>query len=97
MANLPVESLKEGGFWWMQDLTLHDPYYIMPLITCATLYITIEIGADGTNIKSLGMMRYVLRVIPFVILPFMINFPGVSINWALDASAFLHNIKITVL
>lgn len=63
----------------MHDLTVHDPYYIMPIVTCVTMYITIELGTDGTNLKSLGMMRYVLRVVPFVILPFMLHFPGVSI------------------
>ncbi|EFN79417.1 Mitochondrial inner membrane protein OXA1L [Harpegnathos saltator] len=83
MANLPVESLKQGGFWWMQDLTIHDPYYIMPIVTCVTMYITIEIGADGTHLKSLGVMRYVFRIVPFAILPFILNFPGAILTyWA---------------
>lgn len=79
MANAPVESLKHGGFWWLHDLTVYDPYYIMPIVTSVTMYITIELGVDGTNLKSMGMFRYVLRAVPFVILPFMIHFPGVSI------------------
>ncbi|XP_032669456.1 mitochondrial inner membrane protein OXA1L isoform X2 [Odontomachus brunneus] len=96
MANLPVDSMKEGGFLWMQDLTMHDPYYIMPIFTCVTLYITIEIGADGTNIKTLGMMRYVLRVIPFAILPFMINFPGAILTyWA--STNFISLIQTSIL
>lgn len=78
MANTPVESMKVGGFWWLQDLTVHDPYYIMPLVTSVTMYITIELGVDGTNLKTIGIMRYVLRAIPFAVLPFMIHFPGVS-------------------
>ncbi|XP_014481852.1 PREDICTED: mitochondrial inner membrane protein OXA1L [Dinoponera quadriceps] len=81
MANLPVESLKTGGFWWVQDLTLHDPYYILPIITSVTMYITIEIGADGTHLKSLGLMRYVLRIVPFVALPFMLHFPGAILTY----------------
>jgi len=32
MANLPVESMKEGGLFWFTDLTLADPYYILPLL-----------------------------------------------------------------
>lgn len=79
MANAPVESMKHGGFLWLQDLTIHDPYYVMPIVCSITMYITIEIGADGTNIKTMGVLRYVLRAVPFVILPFMIHFPGVSI------------------
>lgn len=81
MANAPVESLKHGGFLWLQDLTIHDPYYIMPIITCVTMYITIEVGADGTTLKTMGMFRYVLRAMPFVILPFMINFPGAVLTY----------------
>ncbi|KMQ94442.1 mitochondrial inner membrane protein oxa1l [Lasius niger] len=83
MANAPVESLKHGGFWWLQDLTIHDPYYIMPIVTSVTMYITIELGADGTDLKTMGMLRYVLRALPFVILPFMIHFPGAILTyWA---------------
>lgn len=81
MANAPVESLKHGGFWWLQDLTVHDPYYIMPVVTSITMYITIELGADGTNLKTMGVFRYVLRAVPFVILPFMIHFPGAILTY----------------
>ena len=80
MANLPVESLKDGGFLWLKDLTVHDPYYIMPIITSVTMFITIELGTDGTNIHAMGIMRYVLRALPFIVLPFMLHFPGVSNN-----------------
>ena len=80
MANLPVESLKDGGFLWLKDLTVHDPYYIMPIITSVTMFITIELGTDGTNIHAMGLMRYVLRALPFIVLPFMLHFPGVSNN-----------------
>lgn len=80
MANTPVESLKEGGYFWLTDLTMPDPYYIMPVITSVTMYITLELGADGTNLKAMGLMRYAVRAMPFAILPFIITFPGVSIN-----------------
>jgi len=79
MANLPVESLKDGGFLWLKDLTVYDPYYIMPILTSVTMFITIELGTDGTNIHAMGAMRHVIRVLPFVALPFMMHFPGVSI------------------
>jgi len=79
MANLPVESLKEGGFWWLKDLTVYDPYYIMPIVTSVTMFITIELGTDGANVHTLGIFRYVLRAVPFIALPFMLHFPGVCI------------------
>lgn len=80
MAYLPVESLKEGGFWWLKDLTLYDPYYIMPIVTSVTMFITIELGTDGANIHAMGLGRYFFRAVPFVVLPFMLHFPGVSIS-----------------
>ncbi|XP_011704065.1 PREDICTED: mitochondrial inner membrane protein OXA1L [Wasmannia auropunctata] len=82
MANLPVESLKDGGFLWLHDLTVYDPYYIMPIATSVTLYVTIELGTDGANIHAMGLFRYVLRAVPLIALPFMVHFPGtVLIYW----------------
>lgn len=31
MAAIPVPSLETGGLAWFTDLTVHDPYYILPL------------------------------------------------------------------
>ena len=38
MAYLPVESLKTGGLWWFTDLTITDPYYLLPLFTSVGLF-----------------------------------------------------------
>lgn len=43
MCDLPVEQLKESGVSWIPDLTMisgseaFDPYYIMPLLTVASI------------------------------------------------------------
>lgn len=78
MTRVPVESMKEGGLFWFEDLTVPDPYYLLPIITSTTLFITIEIGADNMRAQSLGNMRHVMRAIPLVIFPFLINFESVS-------------------
>lgn len=31
LAQLPLPQLKEGGFGWVTDLTLSDPYYVLPV------------------------------------------------------------------
>jgi len=31
MGTAPLPSLKDGGFGWFTDMTLPDPYYILPL------------------------------------------------------------------
>lgn len=43
MASVPVESMTRGGMLWFQDLTVMDEFYLLPLITCTTLWITLEV------------------------------------------------------
>ena len=43
MAELPVASMTTGGLLWFTDLTIADPYYALPLMTAATLLVTIEV------------------------------------------------------
>ncbi|XP_038222040.1 mitochondrial inner membrane protein OXA1L [Zerene cesonia] len=84
MANCPVESMMHGGLWWFTDLTVPDQYFILPLITSATMWVTIEMGVDGGRLDAQNMqvMRYVLRAIPVIMLPFTINFPGaILVYW----------------
>lgn len=44
MANLPVESMKTGGLYWFTNLTIPDPFYLLPVMTCTTLLIAIEVN-----------------------------------------------------
>ncbi|KAH8239303.1 hypothetical protein KR032_002907 [Drosophila birchii] len=85
MANTPVDSMRDGGLFWFQDLTLADPFYLLPMITSATLYLTIEIGTDSARLSAANMntMKYVLRALPIVIFPFTMNFPAAILTyWA---------------
>ncbi|XP_054733254.1 mitochondrial inner membrane protein OXA1L [Anastrepha obliqua] len=85
MANTPVESLREGGLFWFTDLTVADPTFMLPLITSATLYLTIEIGTDSARLsaQNMSMMKYVLRALPIAIFPFTMNFPAAILTyWA---------------
>ncbi|XP_016989012.1 mitochondrial inner membrane protein OXA1L [Drosophila rhopaloa] len=85
MANTPVESMRDGGLFWFTDLTLADPFYLLPMITSATLYLTIEIGTDSARLSAANMntMKYVLRALPLVIFPFTMNFPAAILTyWA---------------
>ncbi|CRL08337.1 CLUMA_CG021296, isoform A [Clunio marinus] len=63
-----------------------------------TMLLTIEIGTDGARLASanLATMRYVLRALPFLILPFTVNFPGAILTyWAF--SNFISLIQVGVL
>jgi len=48
MAELPVVSMKSGGLFWFTDLTVADPYFALPLMTVATLLVTIEVRTQGS-------------------------------------------------
>lgn len=85
MVNTPVESLQTGGALWFTDLTLADPYYLLPLITSATLALTIHLGTDAVRVpgQETPMLMLFLKAIPIVIFPFIMNFPAAMVvYWA---------------
>ncbi|KAI5729651.1 hypothetical protein M8J76_004965 [Diaphorina citri] len=98
MANVPVESMKTQGLWWFTDLTLPDQFYLLPLLTSATLFVTLEIGAEGAPMagNSAKYAKYLLRAIPIVIFPFSLNFPGaILLYWT--TSNFMSLIQVSIL
>lgn len=98
MANCPVESMTYGGLGWFMDLTVPDQYFILPLITSATMWATIELGVDTGRLQAqnMQMMRYFLRAIPLVMIPFTINFPGaILVYWC--SSNFISLLQVGIL
>lgn len=96
MANAPVESMREGGLFWFVDLTMPDQFYLLPIITSATLYVTILVGTDAARMsqQSSQVLKYVLRAMPIIIFPFTINFPGaICCYWA--CSNFISLIQVS--
>ncbi|KAJ8982667.1 hypothetical protein NQ317_017657, partial [Molorchus minor] len=98
MANVPVDSLRTGGLFWFTDLTLPDQFYLLPIITSATLYATIELGTDSAKLSAQNMqiMKYVLRGLPLVILPFIVNFPGAILCYWVSSN-FISLIQVSIL
>ncbi|OXU26812.1 hypothetical protein TSAR_005043 [Trichomalopsis sarcophagae] len=88
MVQAPVESMKEGGLWWFTDLTVPDPYYLLPIITSMTLAATIEMGTDAVRVQSLGIMRYVIRASPYIMFPFIMNFEGAILCYWVSTNMF---------
>lgn len=88
MVNAPVESLQTGGMLWFPDLTMVDPYYLLPLITCSTLALTIHLGTDTGKVPTgsgdtQNIMMMVLKCLPVIIFPFIMNFPAaLGVYWA---------------
>lgn len=64
MAYLPVESMKTGGIFWFEDLTLADPFFILPVVCAGTMWIAVETSADGKMSMSEDMvnkMKFFMR------------------------------------
>lgn len=98
MANCPVESMTHGGLWWFMDLTVPDQYFLLPVITSATMWLTIELGVDGGRLdaQNMQLMRYFLRAVPLIMIPFTINFPGAILcYWC--SSNFISLLQVGVL
>lgn len=95
MVNAPVESLHTGGALWFTDLTMADPFYILPVITCSTLALTIHLGTDGARMnQDSPLVNYVLKGLPIVIFPFIMNFPAAMVvYWASSNFCSLFQVK----
>ncbi|CAB3370105.1 Hypothetical predicted protein [Cloeon dipterum] len=98
MANAPVESFHTGGIFWFTDLTVCDPYYILPVITSLTLWATIEVGTDTARLSSQNMhlMKYVLRAMPIIIFPFTMNFPAAVLCYWMSSN-FISLVQVAFL
>ena len=43
MAALPVPGLEDGGFLWLKDLTISDPFWILPALTGLGIHLTFKV------------------------------------------------------
>ena len=78
MANLPLESMMSGGLYWFKDMTVPDPFYVLPALVSATLFLQIRIGADGMSTSGMGpMVQQGLKVFPVILFFLTMNFPSV--------------------
>lgn len=48
LARLPLPQLKEGGFAWVTDLTLADPYYILPITSIVLTQLVLKVSTART-------------------------------------------------
>lgn len=85
MVNAPVEALESGGLMWFADLTSKDPYFILPAMTCGTLWLVFRLGTDAslTTATNNGAANIIMKIFPFALFPFMMNFPAaITVYWA---------------
>lgn len=80
MANVGVEHFATEGALWFTDLTVCDPYYALPLISAATMWVVLKVGSEsGIRSDSMaGIMRYLVHGFPIIVFFVGMKFPAVS-------------------
>ena len=76
MAELPVPGFESGGFSWVTDLTLADPYYILPIISCLGMLGSIEANSAMNKSQS-PTAKNVIRVVSIAAVPLFGHLPAV--------------------
>jgi YidC/Oxa1 family membrane protein insertase len=72
------ESFTSGGLLWFQDLSVHDPYYILPIISAVSMLAASEITSKSVDPQQ----RWMMRILPVVFTVFLLNFPaGLFMYW----------------
>ncbi|EIW71530.1 hypothetical protein TREMEDRAFT_37898, partial [Tremella mesenterica DSM 1558] len=97
LAAAPLPALKEGGLGWVTDLTIPDPYYILPITSMLLTNLVFITGADGTgsaqtSTSANGMdMRHVrnfLQMATIIAVPFVGSFPAAVLFYWTFTNAF---------
>ncbi|KAG6865243.1 hypothetical protein C0991_004185 [Blastosporella zonata] len=79
MCELPLLQLTQSGFSLLPDLTVADPYMVLPILLCAAVNAQIQIGAAEMDLVSRPEMGHVmngLRVLSLAGVFIMSSFPS---------------------
>ncbi|KAK1144317.1 hypothetical protein N8T08_005469 [Aspergillus melleus] len=78
MTSLPVPELLHESVGWIQDLTVADPFYILPACSGLFLYLALKRGGEsGTNqFMDSAVGKAVLHGLPVISFAFLAFFPS---------------------
>jgi len=73
-----LDSFRTGGLFWFKDLTVADPYYILPILYVITMMSAQEITIRNTAPQQAQLMRFMPLAFAF----FLARFPsGLFMYW----------------
>mmetsp|Transcript_14238 Transcript_14238/g.27998 ORF Transcript_14238/g.27998 Transcript_14238/m.27998 type:complete len:321 (+) Transcript_14238:40-1002(+) len=73
-------DISTGGISWITDLSVADPYYILPITSAITMLLTIEIGSMNSPQNAMSeRMKFVMRGVTLLIVPMTGSFPAVPL------------------
>ncbi|XP_003383873.1 PREDICTED: mitochondrial inner membrane protein OXA1L-like [Amphimedon queenslandica] len=89
MAQAPIESMKDGGLFWFTDLTLPDPYYILPITSSLLFMANIELGGEaGVTNPQMEKMKLFFRIMSVALVPLTATFPTALFMYWITASFY---------
>lgn len=89
MSYLPVEAFKSGGHLWFQDLTVFDPYFILPVICSFSMLATVELGAEmGVSHPTMKTMKTIMRIFAVAMIPLTAQFPAALFGFWITSNIF---------
>ncbi|KAG6188042.1 hypothetical protein E4U36_007276 [Claviceps purpurea] len=97
MTHIPVPALENAGFLWFTDLTVADPYYLLPALSTAFMIATLSISSKSVPAaqqKLLNTMKYVFGAFGLLIASFFsaaINLMAVSVGFTAVVTTYLLN------
>nr|AWV66674.1 phosphoinositide 3-kinase regulatory subunit 4 [Brachionus koreanus] len=112
MCKLPVESMETGGALWFTDLTIADPYFILPTVATASILAIVYRGVD-TGMSSANMTpttKAIVYGVSAISYPFFLfmpsgvmsyvcttNFISLALSVILNVNAVKKILKIPIL
>ncbi|KAI7160365.1 hypothetical protein KC349_g3564 [Hortaea werneckii] len=85
MSNLPVPGFKDGGFLWLSDLTVPDPWGLMPVIMGAAVHLMVRMGGESgaatPDSMPPGMKPFILYAMPGILMLVISFQPGALAVW----------------
>lgn len=99
MAEIKLPGLLEGGHWWFHDLTVADPYFILPLASSLGMGLQIALGGEaGTTMQTKRVKKGMIIVLPIVSFTFVHSWPAAltlyfftNSMWGLLQASLLRN------
>ncbi|KAL5498276.1 hypothetical protein ACEPAH_2416 [Sanghuangporus vaninii] len=99
MCLAPVEQLKVGGIAWLMDLTVADPYYILPAVSFALVNLQMSLSRRdmlATGSPNALHMLNIMRFVTIAGVPVMAFLPA-AVNLNIIASVAFISAQTAIL
>jgi YidC/Oxa1 family membrane protein insertase len=78
ISALKMPALTSGGMLWFTDLSVADPYYVLPALACGSFLYAFEKGVE-TGQQQPAFMKNIMRGLCVIGFPFMASYSSVSL------------------